>query len=154
MKKIMIIAAFCIFIFALSAQTGLFDLSYGMDYRTCMDILEENGFRIYDANDNIAEFAALDNLYVESIGLVLDPADDTLAGWYVIYIPQKEENIEDIVLAALVSHHGEDILYDNESGNAAWVLDGNRHVDASWDEYGNFYMVVYWDNSKLNLFTY
>lgn len=154
MKKILSLAAFCIFIFALSAQTGLFDLEYGMTYEECYDELSAKGFEDIDAYDELVEFVNWDNEYVDVIVTVFDPLSDTLVGWYVVYMPQAEEDIEEIVIEAIESHNGEVYDYDADSGIRTWDLGGDLGVEAYWDEAGDYYWVIYFDRSKLDLFTY
>ncbi|MDZ4181481.1 MAG: hypothetical protein U1B83_01295, partial [Candidatus Cloacimonadaceae bacterium] len=85
---------------------------------------------------------------------VFDPLSETLVGWYVIYMPQTEEDIEGIAVDAIVSHNGEDYHYDPDLGITTWDLGSGLGIEAYWDDNVDYYWVVYFTEEKLDLFTY
>ncbi|NLW19169.1 MAG: hypothetical protein GXY81_05715 [Candidatus Cloacimonetes bacterium] len=135
MKKLIYTLLALVFATVLSAQTGLFNLSYGMDADEASEILSESGFELYIENGNRLSFIDYDNYYVDEIVLNFSDYDGTLENWVVYYLQQDDEDIEDLVLDALIERHGDDFAVDFYNEVFIWELDDIHTIVAGWDDY-------------------
>lgn len=145
MRKLLLTMIVLVFALALSAQTGLFDLAFGDTSDTCDETLTYNGFEYSHETEEKVIYVPTDNAYVDSIELVFN-ADDELTSWSVCYLPQEDENIEEMVIDALVSRHGEDYDWDDEWEYYTWYLDDGHTIEAGWDLQYDLFWVDYYSN--------
>lgn len=141
MKKIIYTLMALIFATVLSAHTGLFNLSYGMDADEASQTLAESDFELYHEIDNRLSFIDFDNYYVDEIILYLSDYDGSLTDWVVYYLDQDDEDIEDLVLDALIERHGTDFAVNFFDEIFIWELDDIHTVFAGW--YDTYFYVEY-----------
>lgn len=118
---------------ALSAQTGLFDISYGMSMQEAIVHLDGEGFTVANETDDWLELVASDNDYVESIELSFSEDGSGLKSWLITYLDQDEEDIEDLVIEALDSRHGYDWEWDDSLEVYIWDIGDGHWAYAYWD---------------------
>ncbi len=136
MKKIYLTLLLAALLAGLSAQTGLFELSYGDTKEAALANLEDKGFSV--VRDSLETVVVSDGGdLVESIELSFSGEDDTLNGWTVYYIPQDDDDIEEMVVDFIISWHGDDYEYDPDWEMYIWELDEDHSVSAyyDWDYY-------------------
>lgn len=143
MNKIFWTLLLLILALSLGAQTGLFDIRYDMSREEAIEHLGTEGFEISEENESQIEFIPLDNYYVEMIEI--DFADDAsgISSWAISYYPQSEEDIEDLVMEALVGRHGEYYDWDDWMETYYWDLGDGHWVYAGWDWDYETYWVEY-----------
>ncbi len=141
MNKIMLTLLMLALAAVLGAQTGLFDISYGMSLEYAVAHLEEEGFTVSDETESWLELMPNDNYYVDEIELDFSDDGSELLGWSITYLPQDDEDIEDLVMEALVARHGDDYEWDDYMELYYWDLDGVHWVYAGWDwDYEKFWV--------------
>ncbi len=118
---------------ALGAQTGLFDISYGMSIQEAIDHMEEEGFTITDETEDWLELVPIDNYYVEKMELSFSEDGEDLQSWSITYLPVEDEDIEELVMDALVERHGDYYEWDEYMEEYYWELDDSHWVYAGWD---------------------
>ncbi len=128
---------------ALGAQTGLFDISYGMSIQAAIDNLGEAGFTVANQTEDWLELVSIDNYYVEKMELSFTEDGSVLVGWNIIYLPQEDEDIEELVMDALVERHGDYAEWDDNMEYYFWNLDDIHWVYAGWDWDYETYWVEY-----------
>ena len=141
MNKIYLILLLVMLSAALTAQTGLFELSFGDSRETALATLEKVNFSITDDSGTKVTLADEDNSLVEGIVLNFSEKDSTLVGWTVTYIEQEDEDIESTVIGILGSWHGDDYVWDDDMEEYYWYLD-DTHTVAAWYDYFDSYFIV------------
>ncbi len=117
----------------LSAQAGLFYIRYDMSMAEAIEHMKDEGFTVSEYADNSIEMVSPDNAYVEYIDINFADDNNSIMNWSVVYLPQDDEEIEDLVFDALVSHHGDGYEYDEDLETYYWNLDDVHWVYAGWD---------------------
>lgn len=144
MKKILVMGLIALMAAVLSAQTGLFDLSFGDSMDDAIEILESNGFSVDETGENYMVMVDEENYYVNY--LRMNFADGLLVGWSIEYNDPDDEDIEDLVMDALVSRHGEDYYWEDDWEYYYWNLGDGAYVEAGWDwDYYYFWVEYYKD---------
>ncbi len=128
---------------ALGAQTGLFDISYGMSIQAAIEDLEEQGFSVANQTEDWLELVPIDNYYVEKIELSFTEDGSELLSWIITYLSQEDEDIENLVMDALVGRHGDNYYWDEDLELNYWYLDDIHWVYAGWDWDYETYWVNY-----------
>ena len=131
MNKTLLTFILLVFALSLSAQTGLFDIRYGMTKEQAVEHLEDEGFSVTSDIDNSVEMSPEDNYYVS--GIELEFTDGVLQDWYIVYLLQEDEDIEDLVIEALVERHGDEYDIDEDMEMYYWYLGEGHWVYAGWD---------------------
>ncbi len=141
MKKLLLIGLLTLLAVMISAQTGLFELTYGVPAEESIAILEVQGFELVDSNGDSAMLQDTTNEYVDHIQLIF--REGFLVAWYIAYLPQEEEDIEYIVVEALELWHGYDYTWDEDMELYVWELEDSRKIEAIWDWNYEFFWVGY-----------
>ncbi|MDD4223033.1 MAG: hypothetical protein PHD87_00400 [Candidatus Cloacimonetes bacterium] len=129
---------------SLGAQAGLFDISYGMSREETIELMDIQDFSVADEGDNWLVLIPSDNYYVDSIEIRFAEDGSGISGWTIVYLPQDDEDIEDLVLEALIERHGDDYEWDYYLLEYCWDLDDEGHsVFAGWDWDGETYCAEY-----------
>ncbi|MDD2423883.1 MAG: hypothetical protein PHG34_06710 [Candidatus Cloacimonetes bacterium] len=121
MKRYILLAILCLFMAALMAQTGLFDLSFGQSTAEAHAALLEKGFLETDRDDLsvIYENAKIPGLTELEVWDVFD--DGTISGWTARYYMTYAPGLVQKMLSELSAmHKGEPER--NESTNE-WIWD-------------------------------
>jgi hypothetical protein len=130
----------------LSAQTGLFDLSFGDSREDAIANLESQGFVVDSSGDTYITLSDPDNYYVDQIELVF--ADDSLENWYISYLYVDDEDIEELVMDALIGRHGDDYSWNDDMESYVWEFDNGNYVIAGWDYYDDYFYAEYYTYSE------
>lgn len=133
MNKIFLAPLLLILAFSLGAQTGLFDISYDMNREEAIEHLGSEGFEVSKEVENRLELLPLDNYYVEKIEIDFTDDGEEITGWSITYWPQSDEDIEDLVMEALIGRHGEYYDWDDWLETYYWDLGEGHWVYAGWD---------------------
>lgn len=129
--------------FSLSAQKGLFDLSFGDSREAAVANLVSKGFtKGYDSGSTTT-MNLPDADYIESVELYFGEKNSTLVSWVVTYKPQEDEDIEEIALNAVISWHGEEYDYNDVDEEWFWSLDEDHYVVAKYDWDYYYFLVEY-----------
>ncbi len=156
MKHLFVTLLFLLFLAALSAQAGLFGLSYGDSYEKAKQTLAEDFYEYVEVehSDTYSSFYSETNDYVDVIELYFDDTLDQLIFWRITYRELDDDNIISAVLDAAISVHGEDYELGEDVETYIWDLGGGKYLylgyDADWlpvaeyynsnyAEYSNFY---------------
>jgi hypothetical protein len=141
MKRLFWILLITLLASAMWAQTGLFDLSYGMGKDEALETLDTNGFTVSNETDYWIEAVPVDNYYVEKMELTFSESSGGLTDWWIVYLEQEDEDIESLVMEALEERHGYDYYYDDYAFESSWDLGDGHYVYAGWDwDYATFYV--------------
>ena len=143
MNKMFLLLIMSALVFALGAQTGLFDLSYGDTRETALETLKQNGFEISTDDGTSVDLVPTDNYLVDRIYLTFNSDTSTLESWSIAYNPQEDEDIEQMVMDALISRHGEDYVWDDFYMQYYWSLENDRYVYAGYDYEEIYYWAEY-----------
>ncbi len=146
MKRMLLLVLLAISFVAVNAQTGLFEIRYGDTRSESIGLLESKGFVLSEAGETFVILVNESNPAVAYAELRFD-ADDLLIGWSIAYNDLEDEYIEDLVIEALESLHGDDWDYDYDLEYYLFVLDENHYVEAGWSYFDSYYWVDYYTGS-------
>ncbi|HOC94405.1 MAG TPA: hypothetical protein PK802_00835 [Candidatus Cloacimonadota bacterium] len=135
----------------LSAQSGLFGLSFGDTLNRADSLLASQRFFAKEVENTLVKYYSSTNKMVESIVLVVHPEQETVAGWLVRYNEYNSKKQDDHVLDKLHEMHGEAVHLDKENARVTWTLTPTRTVTA-WYSKPNNLTVFYHDSEKEYLF--
>lgn len=147
MKRFLFLLFFSILIFALNAQEGIFNLKFDSTREEADETLTANGFIVYSDEGNIVAYYDSTNEYIDSINLRFNQDTGTLDEWFVAYLPQEEEDIEQIALNAVKSYHDAWDDYDEESKLYTWNFSDTRYILAGFDATSTYFWVEYRDTA-------
>jgi len=147
MKHLYLLVFALLLALSLSAQTGLFDISYDDSYEYELEALEnwEYPFYLDYKADHEARFIPWDNDYVDSILLVLGSDNSAVVGWIITYNPQEEEDIMDLVFEWAEYYHEDEWIYLDEEECYFWDLGNSRSLSLGYDESG-YLVATYYDS--------
>ncbi len=146
MPKLTMILALCLFFTGISAQTGLFDLSFAMPLAQADSLLQAKGF--VAAGDSLSGrvYHIPGHLYLRAVQLVPDPQAHLLAGWVLCFdtLQAGAEMTEQMTVGALITRH--DASFLRESNGYLWDLSEFRWVEARFDALRQYFLVEYHDS--------
>lgn len=143
MNKLLVTLLLALVAFSLSAQMGLFELSFG-DSRAdaTANLLNDKGFKTEYSGEYSATFILEGADYIDSVELHFNTAG-ALDSWTVNYIPQDDEDIEEIALNAVISWHGENYYWDDYTWKYFWDFAEGTYVSAGFDADASYFVVEY-----------
>ena len=157
MIKRILILVLCLAAYTLSAQTGLFDLTYGESISSSKDKMEANSFTMIDQRDSVVEYVpdseSPSYKYVDGIILIVVPQTQKLAGWFIKYNGENSTDVDKVVLDALVEMHGDDSEYDEDTDQLMWMLGGTRSLHVMYTMETSL-SVLYFDSKHEQLFMF
>lgn len=143
MNKVLLTILLSALAFSLAAQMGLFELSFDDSREATFENLLGKGF-VIDTDDGFeVTMAAPDSFLVESIELQFSPENTTLVSWLLAYAPQDDVDLEELVLDALFSWHGDYLGFDDYFEEYYWELGGDHSVYAYYDWGSDIFYVEY-----------
>ncbi|MBM4403255.1 MAG: hypothetical protein FJ042_02530 [Candidatus Cloacimonetes bacterium] len=156
MIKRIVILFVCIFAWALYAQTGLFDLTYGEALSTAKGKLSSAGFVLVDQSSSVVEYTPSEQSksynIVDGIILIVNPGSDKTVGWFIKYNGENTTELDSIVLDALLEMHGENNEYDESTDQLLWNLGGTRSLHVMYTM-ENCLSILYFDSAYEELFS-
>lgn len=135
----------------LSGQSGLFELAFGDDLNTADSLLFNQGLQAEEIEGSLVKYYPLANDLVESVVLIVDPATETVAGWFVLYSKENSQEQDDYVLARLHLMHGDQVSLAGPD-HLVWSLSPTLSVQAQYTS-GEQFCVLYYDSAQSELFT-
>ena len=151
MKKILLIALLAVTAAMLSAQSGLFGISYDDDLNTADSLMSQQGFVAGEVEGNMVKYYSDYNKLVDSVVLFVDPSAEAVAGWFVMYSKENTKEQDDYVITRLHDLHGEGVQYNAEHEQFIWPLTDTRMVQLQYVGSGNL-CVLYYDSAYPTIF--
>ncbi len=151
MKRLIILLILTAGSIALSAQTGLFNLSYAIPIEEADSLLALSNFYTTDLNENLVRYYPKDSDLVEAILVFLEPQTRYVIGWFIKYNPDNTEENDAFVLQALQELHGKTNHFDEETNQLIWFLSTTRTVHIMYAD-DNSLTVLYYDSYFAELF--
>jgi len=151
MKRLIILLMLIAGSIALSAQTGLFNLSYAIPIEEADSLLALSNFYTTDLNENLVRYYPKDSDLVEAILVFLEPQTRYVIGWFIKYNPDNTEENDAFVLQALQELHGKTNHFDEETNQLIWFLSTTRTVHIMYAD-DNSLTVLYYDSYFAELF--
>ncbi len=139
------------------AQNGLFDLNFGEAVAISISTMNANGFRNTGFSHSVLDFAPTkespSHEFVDAVMLVFDPDTEVLVGWFIKYNGNNSSDIDKVILDALVSMHGDEQQYDEDTDQLIWHLGGTRTVYAMYTP-DDCLVILYFDREHQHLFNF
>jgi len=151
MKRLAILLILIVGCFALSAQTGLFNLSYALPIEEADSLLTQIDFYTPNFNDNLVRYYPKTSSYVEAILVFVEPKTRRMVGWFIKYSPDNSEEDDAYILQTLQELHGKTNQYDEETQQLIWFLSTTRSVHIMYAD-DNSLTVLYYDAHFPELF--
>jgi len=151
MKRLAILLILIAGCFALSAQTGLFNLSYALPIEEADSLLTQIDFYTPNFNDNLVRYYPKTSSYVEAILVFVEPKTRRMVGWFIKYSPDNSEEDDAYILQTLQELHGKTNQYDEETQQLIWFLSTTRSVHIMYAD-DNSLTVLYYDAHFPELF--
>lgn len=147
MKQPLLIIALTLVLAGLSAQTGLFRISFSDPLNKADSLLVQSGFFAQSVEGNLVKYYSDSNKTVESVVLIVDPVSEIVAGWLVRYSSENSHKQDEALIDRLVTMHGEQVLIDEETRQITWALTASRSVSVAYVKPNN--LVVYYRDADL-----
>lgn len=126
------------------AQTGLFEIEFGMPYDTAHALLFAKNFSLMSTNNYALMYMSNVNQYVYTISIILNDYRRVI-GWYVMYNPSNSESDDADVLNILADMHGPGD-YDGNDDIICWYLGYKKVCLAEYNTDGGL-SILYIDTS-------
>ncbi len=157
MKQFVVLIALLTISVAVSAQTGLFGLSYGDSHQKVTSILvsEELGFTEAEITEGEYIYTPESNIYVDKILCYFNVEGDQLVFWQVFYIDQADEDIEEIVKQSVNGWHETEPVWDDYYECWCWEFEDGKALYLGYDWDYNYVAEYYNESySELTVFEY
>jgi hypothetical protein len=145
---IIIMAAFA----GLSAQTGLFDISYDDPWPKADSLLAMFGYLAEDIDGPMVKYYSEKDPMVEAVILFIKPETLTVAGWFVKHRTTMTTEMDQMVVDRVYDMHGESTHYDKDTEQLIWILSPARSIHLLYVSDGSL-CVLYTDSDYEDLFT-
>ncbi len=148
MKQTLLTLCFVILAIALSAQTGLFGLSYGDSHSKVKSTLGASDLNFTETMNSEDSYTYTNdsNIYVDHINCFFDTDLDELVAWQVFYLEQDDDSIEDIVYNSAMDWHDFEPEWDDYLECDYWLFEDGRTLYAGWDYDYEFYVAEYYND--------
>lgn len=134
MKHILMIMILCAAATGLSAQTGLFGISYGDHLSIADSLLAENGFVAGEIEGSWVKYYSDVNPMIDAVVLFVEPSSEIVVGWFVKYSSKNTEEQDRYVIDRLSAMHGESDHYDEETQQLIWFFSATRSLHVVYVE--------------------
>ncbi len=151
LKKIIILILALGFVAGLSAQKGLFNLSYGISLSDADSLLALSGFFAEGSEEDAVKYYSDINEFVEAIMLFVEPKSGLLAGWFVKYNMENGEDNDHLVIDRITNMHGETNHFDEDTQQLIWYLSTTRTLHVMYAVDGSL-TALYYDSHFPELF--
>lgn len=151
MKKIIFLMAVVCLCAGLFAQSGLFNLAYGITVAEADSILATHAFYAEGSErDAIKYFSDINDL-VEAIMVFVEPKSQRIAGWFVKYNSANGEENDHLVIDRISNMHGETNHFDDDTQQLIWFLSTTRTLHVMYAPDGSL-TALYYDSVFPELF--
>lgn len=151
MKKIIVLLFLAACALGLSAQTGLFNLSYAMPFAEADSLMNFHKYFAKDSQDNQVRYYSTENKFIDAVIVFVEPKSRRLIGWFIKYNPGNTEDNDTYVIHTISQMHGEKNHYDEDTQQLIWFLSTTRTVHVMYAEDGGM-TVLYYDSYFHDLF--
>ncbi|MCK9584925.1 MAG: hypothetical protein M0R69_08520 [Candidatus Cloacimonetes bacterium] len=151
LKKIIFLLITLALSWGLFAQSGLFNLSYGMPLDEADTILATAGFRPEGSEKNAVKYYSDINEFVAAILVFLEPKTQRIAGWFIKYNPDNGEDNDHLVIDRIANMHGETNHFEEETQQLIWFLTDTRTLHVMYAQDGSL-TALYYDSYFAELF--
>jgi hypothetical protein len=135
----------------LFAQTGLFNLSYGMSLDQADSILAQAGFFPEASEDHAVKYYSDINEFVYAIMVFLEPNSQRIAGWFIKYNADNGEDNDHLVIDRISDMHGKTNHFEEETQQLIWFLTNTRTLHVMYAQDGSL-TALYYDSYFADLF--
>jgi len=151
MKKVLLIAAIMILAGGAFAQTGLFNIAYGMELAQADSTLRGMGFGYWENVGTMVKYRSQTDPMARAVVLIINPADGKVAGWLVRHDAALSPEDNRVIVERLYNTHGDNAVYDEQTLQLVWYLSATRSVHAMYWSDGSL-VVLYYDMENAALF--
>lgn len=151
MKHILLIIILLACTAGLFAQSGLFNLAYGMSLAEVDSTLARAGFKAETSEKHTVKYYSEINEFVSAILVILEPNSQRVAGWFVKYNADNGEDNDHLVIDRISYMHGETNHYDEETQQLIWFLTNTRTLHVMYAQDGSL-TALYYDSYFADLF--
>ncbi|MGB4309532.1 MAG: hypothetical protein WBI94_04535 [Candidatus Cloacimonadaceae bacterium] len=130
MKKYVFLLALAAISISLSAQQGLFDISYDDPVYKADSLLMQFSFKAAMIDGYMVKYYAKNDPMVEAVILFIKPDTKTVAGWFVKHWASNTDEMDEIVVRRMYQMHREPTMYDEDTDQMIWAfnLDRSAHL--------------------------
>lgn len=151
MKKTILLLITLALSWGLFAQSGLFNLSYGMTLDEADAILGQAGFHAEGSQKNAVKYYSDINEFVSAIMVFLEPNTQRVAGWFIRYNPTNGEDNDHLVIDRIANMHGETNHFEEDTQQLIWFLTNTRTLHVMYAQDGSL-TALYYDSYFADLF--
>lgn len=152
MKKIIFLLITLALSAGLFAQSGLFNLSYGMTLEEADSILGAAGFQAEGSQKSAVKYYSDINELVSAILVFLEPNTQRIAGWFIKYNPANGEDNDHLVIERISNMHGVTNDFEEETQQLIWFLSNTRTLHVMYAQDGSL-TALYYDSYFADLFS-
>jgi len=135
----------------LFAQSGLFNLSYGMSLAEADSILGLASFHAEGSEKSAVKYYSDINEFVSAILVFLEPNTQRIAGWFIKYDVENGEDNDHLVIDRIANMHGETNHFEEETQQLIWFLTNTRTLHVMYAQDGSL-TALYYDSYFADLF--
>jgi len=151
MKRFILLIILMASLAGLSAQTGLFDISYDDPWPKADSLLAMFGYLAEDSDGPMVKYYSDKDPMVEAVILFIKPETLTVAGWFVKHRTTMTTEMDQMVVDRVYDMHGESTHYDRATEQLIWVLSRSRSIHLLYVADGSL-CVLYTDSDYEDLF--
>lgn len=151
MKRYIFILALVAISIALSAQQGLFDISYDDPVMKADSLLTQFSFKAAVVDGYMVKYYAKNDPMVEAVILFINPDTKSVAGWFVKHWAKNTEDMDDLVILRMYEMHKQPTLYDDDTQQMIWAFNLDRSAHLLYVGDGSL-CVLYTDSRYAELF--
>jgi inactivated superfamily I helicase len=151
LKKIIFLLTMLALGSGLFAQSGLFNLSYGMTLAEADSILTLATFHAEGSEKNAVKYYSDINEFVSAVLVFLEPNTQRVAGWFIKYDPENGEDNDHLVIDRISNMHGETNHFEEETQQLIWFLTNTRTLHVMYAQDGSL-TALYYDSYFADLF--
>lgn len=151
MKKIIFLLIIVAISSGLFAQSGLFNLSYGMSLAEADSILARASFQPEGSQKQAVKYYSDINEFVSAILVFLEPNSQRIAGWFIKYNSDNGEDNDHLVIDRISNMHGETNHFEEETQQLIWFLTNTRTLHVMYAQDGSL-TALYYDSYFADLF--
>jgi len=150
MQKIIVLTLLLLALgFCLQAQTGIYDLAYGMPYSEVLSTIEAESYELAETDSNTCTFVRLEGENELIVTTYLEPENKTLVAWDCLM--PLYDGVEDDTVNWLMDLHGEEPDYDEETDTLKWTFSVTRWVRLGYDISGDYVRISYIDLDYIDI---
>jgi len=151
LKKLLLITALLTLALGLAAQTGLFNLAYGMTLAEADSLLALSTFYPEGSERNAVKYYSDVNAFVEAILVFIEPKSQRVAGWFVKYFADNGADNDDLVIQRIIKMHGDKNFMEEGTEQLVWFLTDTRSLHVLYSLDGSL-TALYYDSHFPELF--